>query len=53
MTTPSILDKIVAEKRQELAARKEAVPVAELERLIAARPETLDFRQPCPEAECG
>ena len=44
MTTPSILDKIVAEKRQELAAQKEAVPAAELEQLIAARPETLDFR---------
>ena len=44
MTSPSILDKIVAEKRQELAAQKEAVPAAELERLIAARPETLDFR---------
>ncbi len=43
MTTPSILDKIVAEKRQELAAQKEAVSVAELERLIAERPETLDF----------
>ena len=43
MTTPSILDKIVAEKRQELAAQKQAVSVPELERLIAERPETLDF----------
>ena len=43
MTTPSILDKIVAEKRQELAAQKEAVSVPELEHLIAERPDTLDF----------
>jgi indole-3-glycerol phosphate synthase len=40
---PSILDKIVAEKRQELTVQKEAVSPVELERMVAARPETLDF----------
>ena len=40
---PSILDKIVAEKRRELAVQKEAVSAADLEGMIAARPETLDF----------
>ena len=43
MTTPNILDEIVAQKREELAVQKQAIPTAELERLIAGRPETLDF----------
>ena len=40
---PSILDKIVAEKRRELAVQKEAVSAADLEGMTAAQPETLDF----------
>ena len=40
---PSILDEIVAEKRQELALQKQVVTLADLERRIAALPEPADF----------
>jgi len=38
-----MLDKIVADKKEELRQSKKAVPVSELESLIARHPETLDF----------
>ena len=38
-----MLDKIVADKKEELKQRKEAVPVSELEASIAQRAGTLDF----------
>jgi indole-3-glycerol phosphate synthase len=41
----SILDKIVATKRREIAAAQKAVPVAELERRIAGMPPVRDFTQ--------
>ena len=40
---PSILDKIVAKKREELAASMAAVPLAALHETIAQRPLALDF----------
>ena len=40
---PSILDKIVAKKREELAASRAAVPLAALHETIAQRPPALDF----------
>jgi len=40
---PSILDKIVAKKRVELAASKRAVPMESLREAIAGRPPGLDF----------
>ena len=40
---PSILDKIVATKREELAASKVKAPIAALNDSIAARPPALDF----------
>ena len=40
---PSILDKIVATKREELAASKVKAPIAALNDDIAARPPALDF----------
>ena len=42
---PSILDEIVAEKRQELARQKAMVSLAELEHGIASLPDTIDFPQ--------
>ena len=39
----SILDRIVAQKRTELASARAAVPLAELRERIAARPPALDF----------
>ncbi len=38
-----MLDKIVADKKEELKQRKKAVPVSELEASIAQRAGTLDF----------
>ena len=40
---PSILDKIVAKKREELAASKRTVPMESLREAIADRPPALDF----------
>ena len=40
---PSILEKIVAHKRTELAAAQAAVPLSALRERIAARPPALDF----------
>ena len=40
----SILDKIVASKRREVAEAKATVPAAELERRLAALPPVRDFR---------
>ncbi len=40
---PSILDQIVAKKREELAASMAATPPAALQEAIAARPAALDF----------
>ena len=40
---PSILDRIVAKKREELAASMAAVPLSALQDAIAARPLPLDF----------
>ena len=40
---PSILDKIVAKKREELDASKTLVPLAAMHDAIAARPAALDF----------
>ena len=42
---PSILDKIVATKRSEIAAAKAAVPEAELRRRIDEAPPPRDFFQ--------
>ena len=39
----SILDKIVAKKREELAASRRALPLHALQDVIAARPPALDF----------
>lgn len=39
----TILDQIVAVQRQEVAQRKEKMPLSELERHIAAQPPPLDF----------
>jgi len=38
-----MLDKIVADKKEELKQRQRAVPLSELEARVARRPETLDF----------
>jgi indole-3-glycerol phosphate synthase len=40
---PSILDDIVAQKREELARQKEQAPLAALEGRIASWPPALDF----------
>ena len=40
---PSILDQIVAKKREELAVSMAAVPLSALRDIIAARPQPLDF----------
>lgn len=40
---PNILDEIVAHKRTEVAAAKEAVPAAELEKRIVSAPTVRDF----------
>ena len=40
---PSILDRIVAQKREEVAAARAAVPLAALRERIAGRPPALDF----------
>jgi indole-3-glycerol phosphate synthase len=40
----TILDQIVADKRREVAARRESVPLAELERRLPAAPAVRDFR---------
>ena len=40
---PSILDRIVAKKREELAVSKAAAPLSALRDTIAARPPALDF----------
>src|SRR5689334_2089619 len=41
---PAILDRIVARKREELAARRAAEPYVALERRAAAAPPPRDFR---------
>ena len=46
---PSILDQIVAKKREELAVSKAAVPLSALQDAIALRPPALDF----PASLCG
>ncbi len=43
MTTPSILDAIVSDKREELARQKEAVSLSELDQRIASQQTPLSF----------
>jgi indole-3-glycerol phosphate synthase len=43
LTTPSILDGIVGDKRQELARQKEAVPLNDLDQRISAQQTPLNF----------
>ena len=43
MTTPSILDGIVSDKREELARQKEAVPLNDLDARIGLQKTPLDF----------
>lgn len=43
MAEPTILDRIVARRREDVAAAKEAVPRAELERRLATAPEPIHF----------
>jgi indole-3-glycerol phosphate synthase len=44
-TVPDLLQRLVAEARAEVEARREVRPAAELERLAAARPAPVDLRR--------
>lgn len=53
MEAPSILKKIVAVKREEVAGRKKTRPLSELEAAIRTMPPPRDFRQALLDKDCA